>query len=65
MYGGVLVLILGWALLLSPLVLVPLVAATVFLDAKSRREEAWLVEVYPGYVEYRSQVPRRFLPGVW
>lgn len=65
MYGGALLLILGWALLSSPVVLLPLALAAVFLDAKSRREEAWLVEQHPGYLEYRRQVPRRFIPRVW
>ena len=35
---------LGWALLSSPWALVPLAVAALFLDAKRRREEAWLVE---------------------
>lgn len=65
MYGGALLLILGWALLSSPLALLPLGLAAVFLDAKRRREEAWLVEQHPGYAEYRLQVPRRFIPWVW
>ena len=65
MYGGALLLILGWALLSSPLALLPLGLAALFLDAKRRREEAWLVEQHPGYAEYRLQVPRRFIPWVW
>jgi protein-S-isoprenylcysteine O-methyltransferase Ste14 len=65
MYGGALLLILGWALLSSPLVLLPLGLAAVFLDAKRRREEAWLVEQHPDYAQYRLQVPRRFIPWVW
>lgn len=58
-------LILGWALLSSPLALLPLGLAALFLDAKRRREEAWLVEQHPGYAEHRLQVPRRFIPWVW
>lgn len=65
MYGGVMVAILGWTLLSSPLVLAPLVLAAGFLDAKSRREETWLAELHPGYATYRLQVPRRFLPWIW
>ena len=37
MYGGALLLILGWALLSSPLVLLPLGLAAVFLGANRRR----------------------------
>ena len=65
MYGGALLLILGWALLSSPLTLLPLALAAVFLDAKRRREEAWLVEQHPDYAQYRLQVPRCFVPWVW
>ncbi|NMM24446.1 MAG: isoprenylcysteine carboxylmethyltransferase family protein [Phycicoccus sp.] len=64
-YGGALLLILGWALLSSSLALLPLALAAVFLDAKRRREEAWLVEQHPDYAQYRLQVPRRFIPWVW
>ena len=64
-YGGVLLLILGWALISAPLVILPLGLAAIFLDAKSRREEAWLVEQYPGYTAYRRGVRRRFIPWLW
>jgi len=65
MYGGALLLILGWALLSSPFVLLPLGLAAVFLEAKSRREEAWLVDEHPDYPQYRLKVSRRFVPWVW
>ena len=65
MYGGVLLLALAWVLLSSPLALVPWAVAAVFLDAKRRREEAWLVEAHPEYEEYRSSVKSRFVPLVW
>jgi protein-S-isoprenylcysteine O-methyltransferase Ste14 len=65
MYGGALLAMLGWALLSSPWALVPLAAASLFLDAKRRREEAWLVKSLAGYEEYRRQVRRRFIPFVW
>jgi protein-S-isoprenylcysteine O-methyltransferase Ste14 len=64
-YGGVLLLVLGWALISSPVALLPLGLATIFLDAKRRREEAWLVEQYPGYADYRLLVRRRFIPWLW
>ena len=43
----------------------PLAAAALFLDAKRRREEAWLVKSLAGYEDYRRQVRRRFIPFVW
>lgn len=65
MYGGVLLLALAWSLLSSPLALAPWTAAAVFLDAKRRREEAWLVEAHPDYEEYRANVHHSFVPFVW
>ena len=62
MYGGALLVMLGWALLSSPLALVPLAAAAAFLDAKRRREEAWLSGEFAGYADYRRSVRRRFIP---
>ncbi|HEY3408523.1 MAG TPA: methyltransferase, partial [Propionicimonas sp.] len=47
MYGGALVAVLGWSLVSSPLALVPFALAAVFLDAKRRREEAWMLAQYP------------------
>ena len=43
----------------------PARAAALFLDAKRRREEAWLVKSLAGYEDYRRQVRRRFIPFVW
>jgi protein-S-isoprenylcysteine O-methyltransferase Ste14 len=65
MDGRALLLILGWALLSSPLVLLTLGLAAVFLDAKRRPEEAWLVGEHPDYPDYRRAVPRQFIPWVW
>lgn len=65
MYGGVLLMTLGWALAASPASLAPWAAALVFLDAKRRREEAWLAEKHPDYAAYRADVPRSLVPFVW
>jgi len=65
MYGGVLLLALAWSLASSPLALAPWTVAAVFLDAKRRREEAWLVEACPEYEEYRASVRDSFVPFVW
>ena len=65
MYGGALLAMLGWALLSSPLALLPLAAAALFLDAKRRREEAWLIRSLAGYEDYQRSVRRRFIPFVW
>lgn len=65
MYGGVLMLAVGWSLALAPWGLLPTVALAGVLDLKSRREEVWLAETYPGYADYRERVRRRFWPGFY
>ena len=65
MYGGVLLMTLAWSLVSSPLALVPWTMAAGFLDAKRRREEAWLLEANPDYEEYRTSVRRSLVPFVW
>jgi protein-S-isoprenylcysteine O-methyltransferase Ste14 len=64
-YGGVLLIALGGALLSSALALVPVALLGLPFEGKSMREEAWLTERYPGYAAYRDRVRRRFLPFVW
>lgn len=64
-YGAVLLIALGWSLAESPLGLIPTALLAVIFDLKARLEEAWLEERYPGYAGYRSQTPRRFVPGVY
>ena len=65
MYGGVLLMALGWSLASSPLALAPWTVAAGFLEAKRRREEAWLLEKHPEYEEYRASVRHSFVPYVW
>ncbi len=65
MYGGVLLLLLSWALTTSPLALAPVALACPFLEAKRRMEEAWLVQHHPGYADYRGRVRWRLIPFVW
>lgn len=59
MYGGGIVMALGWALwMCSWLTMAYVLALFVFLDLKSRREETWLTEKFPGYREYQKRVCR-------
>ncbi len=64
-YAGLMLASIGWATATRSL---PAFAAAVllclFMDAKARREEAWLVERYPDYAAYRLAT-RRFLPRVY
>ncbi len=64
-YGGVILLFLGWSLAEAPLGLVPWALLAVLLDLKSRREELWLAERYPEYAGYRGQTRRRFVPWLF
>jgi protein-S-isoprenylcysteine O-methyltransferase Ste14 len=65
LYGGVFLVSFGWALLSSPLALLPAALTLPFFELKRRREEAWLREEHADYDAYSRQVPRRFIPFVW
>ena len=65
MYGGALLLCLGYSLAASPLALVPTALLALLFEGKRRREEAWLAERHPGYEDYRRRVRRSFIPYVW
>ncbi len=61
MYGGLIMAAVGWGLVwASPTALILAGGLAVFFLLKSTREEAWLVERFPGYVAYRRRT-RRFL----
>jgi protein-S-isoprenylcysteine O-methyltransferase Ste14 len=64
MYGGVLLLVLAWALASSPVALAPGSAGVVFLGVKVRREEELLREEFADYDDYARDVPKRFVPYV-
>jgi len=64
-YAGLICAALGWAGMtarLGALLVAILLAA--FLDTKARREEAWLMDRYEGYADYRRR-SKRFLPGIY
>jgi len=64
-YGGLVLIALGWSLAESPLGLIPAALLAVVFDLKARVEESWLEERYPDYAGYREQTPWRFLPGLY
>jgi protein-S-isoprenylcysteine O-methyltransferase Ste14 len=65
MYGGGVLLGLGWALYVYGwLTLAYVIALFVFLDVKSRREEKWLAERFPKYSAYQQRV-RKLIPFVY
>jgi protein-S-isoprenylcysteine O-methyltransferase Ste14 len=59
MYGGGVLFAIGLGLVMAsvPTLLIGLLLG-LFFDLKSRREEAWLGEVFPTYAEYRRRTPR-------
>lgn len=64
-YAGLIFGTLGWALFRANLLGLGLTAALfIFFDLKSRREELWLCEAYPGYDLYRQKV-RKLIPWVY
>jgi protein-S-isoprenylcysteine O-methyltransferase Ste14 len=64
-YGGLILAAVGWGLATaSPVALGLAAVLVVFLDLKSRREEAWLVDQFEGYAAYRRRT-RRLLPWVY
>lgn len=58
-YFGVLLVACGW-LLVYPyaLVLVYVISLFIFFDLKTRREEIWLMDRFPAYVEYKQKVKK-------
>jgi protein-S-isoprenylcysteine O-methyltransferase Ste14 len=65
MYCGGLLLGLGWALRVGSWLTMGYVAALfVLLDLKSRREERWLADKFPGYPSYQRRV-RRLVPFLY
>jgi protein-S-isoprenylcysteine O-methyltransferase Ste14 len=64
-YGGLILLSFGVALLTSPWTLLPAAALAVVLDLKRRVEEDFLTATYPDYGDYRRAVPKALLPYVW
>ena len=48
----------------SPIALLLAAVLLGFFDLKSRREELWLADRYPGYAAYRGRT-RRLIPGLY
>jgi protein-S-isoprenylcysteine O-methyltransferase Ste14 len=64
-YVGVALVLVGFSVAMDSFVgLVMCVPLVVVLDLKSRREEVWLRQRYPGYASYASRT-KRFVPYVY
>lgn len=65
MYAALITSALGWVLVTTSVpAAVATVALAIWLDLKSRREEAWLLDHYPEYEAYRRRT-HRFVPGAY
>jgi protein-S-isoprenylcysteine O-methyltransferase Ste14 len=64
-YGGAILIGLGWSLADAPLGLIPTALLALLFDLKARREEAWLIERFPAYAAYRAGTPCRFVPWLY
>lgn len=64
-YTSLIMFAAGWAICWQSLAgAVCALILFAFFDLKSRREEGWLEEKYPGYADYRARV-KRFFPFVY
>lgn len=63
-YGGSMLVALGWSLISSPLALFVTAFLAVLFELKSRHEESMLVVRFPEYEAYRRRVRWRFVPRV-
>ncbi len=64
-YAGLILGAFGWSACTRSLpALAVTMALAIYFDLKSRREEAWLADRYPGYPAYRRGT-RRFVPRVY
>lgn len=63
-YGGLVLAAFGWSLMQASLAgLAAGALLLAFFTLKSSREEAWLMERFPGYADYRTRT-RRFIPWI-
>jgi protein-S-isoprenylcysteine O-methyltransferase Ste14 len=65
MYGGVILIGLGWSLADAPLGLIPTALLVLLFELKARREEAWLIKRFPAYAAHRGGTPHRFVPWLY
>jgi len=64
-YGGLILMAFGWGFVTAaPLALAAALLLAAFFDVKSRVEEAWLIEQFPAYEEYRRGT-RRLIPWLY
>jgi protein-S-isoprenylcysteine O-methyltransferase Ste14 len=63
-YGGSMLVALGWSLVSSPLAVLVAAGLVALFELKSRLEESLLLSRFPEYEAYMRRVRWRFVPGV-
>ena len=64
-YGGIILMAYGWGLVAQGFFTLAYASLVfLFLDLKSRREEGWLEEKFPGYAGYQKRV-RKLIPFIY
>ena len=65
-YSFIMLALLGISLWMNDVVRILLTLGLfVFFDAKSKVEEKLLEKIYPDYINYKKQVSKKFIPGVY
>jgi protein-S-isoprenylcysteine O-methyltransferase Ste14 len=65
MYAGAILMAFGWAIVSRGWLTFGYAAILfAFFDLKTRREERWLCEKFPGYAGYRERV-RKLIPFIY
>ncbi len=64
-YFGVIMISFGWLLIYpNQLILFYAILLSIFFDLKTRKEEIWLAEKFPEYVQYQKSV-KKLIPGLY
>ncbi|MEG3860532.1 methyltransferase family protein [Microcoleus sp. herbarium12] len=65
LYSGLILAAFGWTLWQMSLShLIATAILLIFFDIKANREETWLTQKYPDYLEYRQRV-KKIIPGIY
>jgi protein-S-isoprenylcysteine O-methyltransferase Ste14 len=65
LYSGLILAAFGWTIWQMSLShLIATAVLLIFFDIKANREETWLTQKYPDYLEYRQRV-KKIIPGIY
>jgi protein-S-isoprenylcysteine O-methyltransferase Ste14 len=65
LYSGLILAAVSWAVFQCSIShLVAAIVLALFLNAKASREEVWLIQMYPDYLDYRQRV-KKLIPWLY